>query len=241
MKIVFLLLASVVSPAYLRSSAAPRAVDAVLTDYVKALGGADAVGHIETRVVHAKRHRAGAVTLYWKKPDLVLSVSKELREGYDGKSGWTISNKKKKVKRMARGAQLPLEMDANPLRYVDLKALYSELNPAPAEQLDGDLMDVVVAPNNIAATKFFFDTKTHLLRRIEESGETSAYFKLSVDFLDYQEVDGIKFPFQIIHETTEPGGSREDLIVKTVEQNVDLRDEVFSKPTNGAIVNGGKR
>ena len=241
MKSLIYFLALAILPTTLQSANSPRAVDAVLSDYVKALGGANAVGHIESRVVHAKRRRAGAVTLYWKKPDLVLSVSKESREGYDGKTGWTISNKKKKVKRMARGAQLPLEMDANPLRYVDLKTLYSELDPAPTEEVDGSPMDVVVAPNNIAATKFFFDAKSHLLRRIEESGETSAYFRLSVDFLDYQDVDGIKFPFQIIHATTEPGGAREDLTVKQVEENVDLREEVFSKPTNGAIINGGRR
>ncbi len=240
MKSSFFLLALTVFATSLQSAAAPRTVDEVLAAYVTALGGAEAVGRIQTRVIHGKRHHAGPVTLYWKKPDLVLSIAKEAREGYDGKSGWIFS-KKKKVKRLARGAELPLEMDANPLRYVDLKRLYSEVDPAPAQDLDGEMVDVLIAPNNIAATKFLFDVKSHLLRRIEESGETSAYYKLSVDFLDYQEVDGVKFPFQIVHETTEPGGAHEDLTVKSIEQNADLRDEAFSKPTNSVVVAGAKR
>jgi hypothetical protein len=239
-KTIFLLFNLALFTTSLEADTKPLAVDDVLTAYVTALGGMEAVDRIQTRVVHGKRHHAGPVTLYWKKPDLVLSVAKEEREGYDGRSGWILS-KRKKVKRMARGAQIPLQMDANPLRYGELRKLYSDLDAGPREDLAGERMDVLIAPNSIAATKFFFDAKSHLLRRIEESGETSAYFKLSVDFLDYREVDGVKFPFHIVHETTEPGGSREDLAVKEVEHNVDLRPEAFSKPTSSVVVMGGKR
>jgi len=68
------------------------------------------------------------------------------------------------------------------------------------------------------------------LRRIEETGETSAYFKTSTDFLEYKEVNATKFPFRIVHSTTEPGGAKEDFRVNKVTDNVPLNPAAFSNP-----------
>ena len=228
------------SIALLAQVPAGRPVDSILADYIKAVGGQEAVDRLNSQVTFANEHRGPDLTLYWEKPNHVLSVGKKERIGFDGARCWTLSSKSK-VKKLAHGAELPLEMEANPLRFVYLKDLYSELTDAPSAVIDGEKMDVVVAPNSTGATKLYFNAKTHLLRRVEEKGEISVYFTNTMDYLDYQEVDGVLSPFRILHTTTEPEGHSEDIRVRKITHNVKLQPEIFSKPMPGQVVLGGKR
>ena len=219
---------------------AGRPAEGIWMDYVKAVGGQDAVDRLSSRETTVYVHHGKDMTLYWQKPNNVLSVSKKERIGYDGAHCWSLSSKSK-VKKLTHGAELPMEMEANPLRFVHLKELYSEIDPAPSEELDGEKMDVIVAPNNLASTKLYFDAATHLLRRVEEKGEISVYFTNTIDYLDYKEVDGVRLPYRIVHTTTEPDGHAEDLRVKKITHNVTIQAEAFSKPQPGQVVLGGKR
>lgn len=207
----------------------PESVDDVLAAYTRALGGAAAIDRITTREVHGTAGLAAHVTYYWQKPNRVLRIGKRDRIGFDGSAGW-IARHGRRVQRLKRGAGPRLEIDANPLRYIHLRQLYSELGPGPPETVDERPMHLIVAPNNLGATKFYFDAGTHLLRRIEETGETSAYYTTSTDFLNYKAVDAIEFPFRIVHSTTEPGGTKEDFRVGKVIENEPLNAAAFSNP-----------
>jgi hypothetical protein len=218
----------------------PRAVDDVLNAYIRALGGAGALNKIQTREIEAKLHHKGKVTYYWAKPDKVLRVSHGEKAGFDGSSAWVLSPKKKLTK-LPKADKERLEMNANPLRYAHIKDLYSELNAAPAERIDDQPMDVLVAPNNIGFTKFYFDAGSHLLVRIEELGDTSASYKQVTEYSEYKQVDGVQFPFHIEHSSEEPGGNRQDLRISKLEQNVGLQLEMFAKPQLGNVTLGGKR
>lgn len=222
------------------AGSAPRGVDQVLSAYVEALGGARALDAVTTREVRGSRHHGAPLTYFWQKPEKVLLITKKEKIGYDGNIGWD-SLRKRKAKHFGGGAQIPLEIDANPLRFAHLKDLYSEVDPAPAETLDGTSMDVLVAPNNLGATKFYFNSATHLLERVEETGETSAYYKQVVEFMGYKPVDGLQFPFRIVHTTTEPGGDNEDFRVGKVMPNVSLNPQIFTKPIASYTITGGKR
>jgi hypothetical protein len=215
-------------------------VDEILQAYTRALGGAAAVDKIGTREIDAKLHHGPKVTYYWSKPDKVLRVSHGEKVGYDGSSAWALSSKKKLTK-LPKADQQRLEMNANPLRYAHMKDLYSEVNIAPDERIDGQPMHVLIAPNNIGSTKFYFDPGTHLLMRIEELGDTSAYYKQVTEYSEYKAVDGIQFPFRIEHRSEEPGGNKQDLRISKVEQNVELKAEIFAKPQLANVTLGGKR
>lgn len=223
-----------------RKRQAGRSVDAILSDYIKAVGGLAAVDKLNSREIDIDVHHGKDETLYWQKPNLVLAVGKKERIGFDGTRSWALSSKNK-VKKLPRGAELPLEMEANALRFVHLKDLYEDVNSAPSEDIDGEKMEILVAPNSVAATKLYFDAKTHLLRRVEEKGEISVYFTNTFDYLNYQEGDGVRLPYRIIHSTTEPDSREEDLRVKDITHNVTLKAEMFSKPLPGQVVLGGKR
>jgi hypothetical protein len=235
----FLFLSAALATRLGLSAEAGRAADAVIQDYTEAVGGAAAVDRIETREIHA-HHGRRKLIYYWQKPNKVVLVDGKKKTGYDGGSGWILSSKKR-VSKLSKGEDKPLEMDANPLRYVHLQRLYSDLSAAAPENLDGRAMDVLVAPNERGATKFYFDRYTHLLVHIEETGETSAYYKHVTDFDDYKDQDGIKFPFRISHESNEPGGDLEEVRISEVKQNIPLQPQIFSRPLGGSVVLGGKR
>jgi hypothetical protein len=218
-----------------------NSVESVLVAYVNAVGGQAAVDSITTREVRGGVHHGPKAIYYWQKPNKVLLLSGKSKSSYDGGSGWEYS-KKKKLQHLPLGAHLALEMNANPLRYVYLKSLYpSGLSLAPKETLDGKPMDVLVAPNNLGATKLYFDAQSHLLDKVEESGETSAYFKNTTEFMDYRKVDNVLFPFRILHSTTAPGSPKEDFHVSQVTNNIEIKPEVFAKPQGGGVTFGGKR
>ena len=217
-----------------------RSPDSVVQDYVRALGDFAVLDKIETRELHVARHHGSKLTYFWQKPNKVLLVDGKKKIGYDGGSGWILSSKKR-VSKLPKGSQTELEMDANPLRYVHLKQLYPEAAAAASEVVDDRKMDVLLAPNDLGSTKLYFDASTHLLARVEETGETSAYFRHVTDFSEYKQVDGVMFPFRIVHSSTEPGVREQDLRVSKIMQNVPIKPEIFRKPSSGAVVLGGKR
>ena len=217
-----------------------KLADDVIRAYVNAIGGQAAVDRIETRETQARERHGPKLTYYWQKPDKVLLIEGKRKVGYDGGSGWMLS-KKKHVTKLPKGAQKPLEIDANPIRYAQLKQLYPEVQAAAPEIFDERKMDVLIAPNDLGSTKLYFEQTTHLLARVEETGETSAYFKHATDFADYQEVDGVKLPFRIVHSSTEPGVKPQELRISEVTHNVLLKPDFFNKPAPGAVVLGGKR
>jgi hypothetical protein len=232
------------SPAECAAGAADQnpspSVDQILSAYVRAAGGEAAIDAISTREIHANEHHGPKLTYYWQKPDRLLVIEGTERIGYDGRSGWVLS-KKKRLTRLPKGEQSPLEMDANSLRYTHLKRLYSELDCAPPQEVNGRMMDLIQAPNAIGSTKFYFDRETHLLAQIDEFGDTSAYYTHSTLFSDYKRVGAVVLPFRIVHKTNEPGVSDRDVRVSEVEQNVPLESNLFTKPVSGAVVLGGKR
>lgn len=218
----------------------PKPVDAVLADYIKAVGGMPAIDAINSRRIVASAGLFGKAELYWQKPNKVLLLSNNERIGYDGSAGWRYS-KRKRVSRLSQGQQVPLQIDGDPLRYANMRKLYSEVNAAPPKTVDGTLMDVLVAPNDLGQTTFYFDAHSHLLVRIDEKGDTSAYFTKMVWFEDYKPVDGVLFPHRITHKSTDSGAKGEEFRVKSIEDNVAIDAESFSKPQSTKLVFGGKR
>lgn len=212
----------------------------MLRAYVQALGGEAALLRIDDRQIQVKVHRAGKEVYFWAKPNKVVRIAHGEKVGFDGSTGWMLSRKKKLTK-LPKPEEQDLETNANPVRYAHLRDLYSDVEPAPAERVDGRPMDVLVAPNNIGSTKFYFDAATHLLVRIEEFGVTSAYYRQVIEFSDYKPVDGIQLPFTILHSTTEPGMKDRELKLTSIEQNVGIKPEFFTRPQVGSVTMGGKR
>src|SRR5215469_10587278 len=141
-KAIFFLVLSAVVQKQRRADEDGARIDRILHNYVQALGGQAAVDRIQTREVRAEVHRGPKLTYFWQRPDKVLLITKKEKIAYDGSGGWTLS-KKKHLTRLSKGAQRPLQIDADPIRYVHLKTLYFEIHPASPEERDGVKMDVL--------------------------------------------------------------------------------------------------
>ena len=222
------------------TASAKPTLDSVVRAYIQAVGGQALLDTITAREVHAKQHHGPKLVYYWQKPDSILQIDGKKRTCWAGSSGWILSVKKR-VTRLPKGSQRVLQDDADPLRYTRLQQLYPDAGMAADEQVDGEKMDVVQASNDRGVTKLYFDTGTHLLRRIEETGDTSAYFKHVTEFLDYKPVDGLLFPFKIVHSSNEPGAHSQELRISEVLQNMPLKPGLFVKPSSVAVTLGGKR
>lgn len=214
-----------------------RPVNDILQLYIQALGGNPALDRISSRQVEVK---GGEKAVYfWQAPNKVLRIRGAVREGYDGKSAW-LETKRKRVEKLAHSVQEEMETDANPVRYARLHDLFTDLETAPRQSIDGTLMDVIVAPNHIGSTKLFFDASTHLLCRIEEFGSTSAYYKHVTEFSDYKEFDGIKLPTVIDRETEELGAEKGVTRLTKIKQNIEVSATLFERPNIAPTVLGGK-
>ncbi len=215
-------------------------VNRVIELYVQALGGAGAIDRISSRQLEAKTHGQPKVTYIWQAPNKVLRIRGAVREGFDGSVAW-LETKRKKLQKLPHSVEDEMETDANPIRYAHLRNMYTNLDSAPRESLAGTLMDIVIAPNHIGNTKLFFDSSTHLLRRIEEFGLESAYFKHVTEFSEYKEVDGVKIPTVIERESQEPGAEKGKMRLSKITQNIEINAALFTRPNIASSVLGGKR
>jgi hypothetical protein len=215
-------------------------VDKVIQLYIQALGGQGPLDRISSRQLEIKSHSRQKTVYFWQAPNKVLRIKGPERQGSDGSNAW-LETKRKKVQKLPRADQEEMETDANPIRYAHLRQMFTDLNSAPRESLDGTPMDVIVSPNHIGSTKLFFDTSTHLLRRIEEFGVSSAYFKHVTEFSNYEEFDGIKLPTQIDRQSEEPGAEKGTVRLSKIKQNIEINAALFNRPNIAATVLGGKR
>jgi hypothetical protein len=215
-------------------------VSQVIQLYVQSLGGRAAVDHITSRQLEIGAHRGSKSTLYWLAPNKVLRVHRQEKEAFDGSIGWAQS-KRKRLTRLPHAEEDEMLTDADPIRFVHLGDMYPDLQPGPPETIESTRMDVVVAPNHIGSTKFYFDNSSHMLVRIEEFGVNSAYYKHITVFSEYKELDGVKLPFHIERSSEEPGAEHGELTLSNVKQNVPLNASLFAKPNLAPIMGGGKR
>ena len=218
----------------------PKAtVDSILQMYVQALGGEAAIAAIHTREIHGTMHGSAApmrVTCYWQGPDKAAEIRTSLFEkpvqmGFDGAEMWVINqHAKHSRKKPNREMREELEVTTNPLRYVRMKTLYPTLQLAPSEDLESKAMDVLAAPNDNGVTKFYFDTYSHLLVYIKETGITSTYYPRIIRLREYNKVDGIEFPFRIAFTAAEPDATTQEIRISSLKQNVQIDPARFKRP-----------
>lgn len=226
--------------------------DKVLDMYLQAAGGQQAIDRINSRELHGTIHGGQSVmegllgrnkavpglavrrvTCYWQKPDkAVRTITTRTGTvetiGFDGRNAWRFVPKGKS-RTPDRDEQDDLQSTVNPLRFVFLKALYSGLQVEPPETLDSKRMDVLSADTGERVTKFYFDSKTHLLREIAKIGTgASSSPRRDVGFKDYRKVDGVAYPFRISFAARYT--STVEIKFSKVLQNVSIDPKRFTRP-----------
>jgi photosynthetic reaction center cytochrome c subunit len=211
------------------------AADQLLDKYLAAVGGADALQKITSRVqkgaLTAFSGQHFPVEVYSKAPDKRASVM-HLQGGdsttaFDGNRGWLSVPGRVHV--MSAAENDAARMDADLYLPVHLKTLYAKFSVDTGEKIDGHDTYLIVGRNEgQPPLRLYLDTESGLLLRLVRYAETPlGRNPTQIDYADYRDANGVKVPFRW---TLARPGNRFTIQVERVEQNVPVDDSKFAPP-----------
>src|SRR5712664_4016386 len=186
------------------TKAALPAAEQLIDKYLAAIGGAEALQKITSRVQKGTLTAFGGqhfpAEVYSKAPDKRVSVM-HLADGesvtaFDGKQGWlSIPGR---VHMISAAENAAARMDADLYFPVHLKTLYQKFRVDAGEKIDGhDTCMVVGHSEGQPPLRLFLDKESGLLLRLVRYAETPlGRNPTQIDYADYRDANGVKAPFR---------------------------------------------
>jgi len=225
------------------------AVDQILSKYVQALGGEQAIRKVTSRVITGTQYiptgpggttpMPAMVERYQKAPNVSVTTYRTptyaISQGFDGTTAWTQDQ----AGRVADAVALDIaraKRTADFYEPLSLRQEYARMNVSGIEKVNGhDAFVVVAVPQGDAAERLYFDTQSGLLLRKQTVLPTPVgNSPFQMDFEDYRDTgSGVRFPF-VVHMS--PANPRTELApnatlrVTKVEENKPIEDARFVKP-----------
>jgi photosynthetic reaction center cytochrome c subunit len=210
------------------------AADQILDKYLAAVGGAEALHKIKSRIQKGTVEAGGErypIEIYSEAPEKRLSISHPSFgasvTAFNGLAGWLTTPRG--VHPMNSSERQSARIDAQIFFPVRVRELYQEFKVLPGEKLDGHpTLLVTAAGANTPPLRLYFDQQSGLLLRLIRYAETPlGRNPLEVDYTDYREVDGVKIPYQ--WTLTRTNGSF-TIRINSVQQNVPIEEKLFIMP-----------
>ncbi len=211
----------------------------LLDKYLAAIGGADALQKITSRVQKGTITAFGGqhfpVDVYSKAPDKRLSVMHlqggDSFTGFDGKQGWL--SVPGRVHTMSATENAAARIDADLYLPAHLKTLYEKFRVDIGEKIDGhDTYLVAGRTEGQPPLRLYLDKESGLLLRLVRYAETPlGRNPTQIDYADYRNANGVKAPFRWI--LARPG-NRFTIQVEQLQQNVPVDDSKFAIPPSAA-------
>jgi hypothetical protein len=220
------------------AGAATVTPDQIADKYLAAVGGADAIGKIGSRVMKGAilvGEAESPIELYTKAPNKRISVShmggRESITAFDGTVGWTGSTTTGRPMSEAEAGSAAL--DAEFSLALRLKELFPQLRRGRPEQVNGVDCEVLqgTRPGGIAVRLDFDKQSGLLLRMVRTTANPMGRMPVEIDYADYKEFDGVKIPLR--WTLARPNG-RFTIQIKEVQDNVPVDDARFTKPADPA-------
>jgi photosynthetic reaction center cytochrome c subunit len=209
--------------------------DQMLDKYLAAVGGADAVNKIKTRVEKGKLTAFGTeypIDIYAEAPEKRVSIAHNPRgesvTAFNGEAGWLAmpNNMHRMTSAEAEGARIDAQ-----LRFpVQIRELYKEFHVRPGEDIGGRPTVLVSAKSTGKPDlRLYFDQENGLLLRLTRYTVTPlGRNPLQIDYADYRVTDGVKIPYKWIQ--TRPNASF-TIQIDQVQQNVPVDEKLFVMPS----------
>ena len=225
-----------------QASPSPRpalpSADDIFNKYIVALGGQQAIDKLKSRVAKGTLVQANGNTLqfeiYQVAPDkfyqIVTTPQGAIERGFNGTVGW---EKSARGVREFTGFELAQLKDANNLfRQIRLKEQFTRTRVVGKDKIgDRDVYVMVATTTDNKRERLFFDAETGLLlRRIAYTTTMIVVIPDQVDFEDYREVDGVKFPFTARISVTEPGNPVSTRKFSEIKVNAAVDESKFNMP-----------
>jgi len=215
----------------------------VLDKYIAALGGAQKLATLKsfiatgTSVGYEGLGGGGSFQIFAKAPDqrTTLIVFKDHPERgdthrvYDGEIGWNKTPRNAVPEYQLSGSELDgVRVDALLSFPGQIKTALTQLRTATADIGDRDVEVVQGSgPHGLMVT-LYFDKKTNLLvRMVRYSLSPVGRIPTQVDYADYRDVGGIKFPFSYTFSWLD---GKDACKLSDVKVNVPIDPAVFRKP-----------
>jgi len=211
--------------------------DQILDKWLAAVGGAEALKKIKTRVqmgtIDAMSMRY-PIEVYSEAPDKRVSISHPKGgssvTAFDGQVGWlSIPGG---VHRMTTTERESAAIDAQMYFPAKVREFYKEFEVHPGEQINERATYLVAAQATPGhpAIRMYFDQQTGLLLRLIRYTETAlGKNPAQVDYADYKETDGVKIPYR--WTLVRPNGAF-TIKVDQVQQNVPIDATLFQPPSD---------
>ncbi len=221
------------------TKAALPAAEQLLDKYLAAVGGAEALQKITSRVQKGTLTAFGGqhfpAEIYSKAPDKRFSVMHllggESVTAFDGKQGWL--SVPGRVHMMSATENAAAHIDADLCLPAHLKTLYQEFRVNAGDKIDGHETYMVVGQTEgQLPLHLYLDKETGLLLRLIRYAETPlGRNPTQIDYADYRDANGVKMPFRW---TLARPGNRFTIQIEQVQQNVPVDDAKFVPPPASA-------
>lgn len=225
-----------------QASPSPRlagpSADEILNKYVEAIGGQAAIDKLKTRTAKGTIVQANGNSfqfeLYQAAPDkfcfLVTTPQGPFERGFDGKLAW---EKTARGVREITGGELANFKAGNSLfSLINLKEQYARPPRARRDKLgDRDVFVLDGMTTDGKRMRLYFDASTGLLlRRVTATTSMIGIIPEQVDFEDYRDIDGVKFPFTARASTIEVGNPVSTRTFTEIKVNAPVDETKFKMP-----------
>jgi photosynthetic reaction center cytochrome c subunit len=214
-------------------TAFPKPED-LLDKYLAAVGGADALGKITSRVQKGSVKAFGGLQpfeVYSKAPFMRFATvhlkNMDSTTAYDGKSGWM--SVPGRVRPMNTQESEGIRMEADLALPAHLASMFSKLETKEGEIIDGHATwQVVGSREGKPPVRLFLDQQSGLLLRVVRYTDSPLGLNpLQIDFADYRDSGGVNIPFRW---TQSRPGNHFTAQIESSTVNVPIDDAKFAQP-----------
>ncbi|MDX2034735.1 MAG: hypothetical protein SF339_28940 [Blastocatellia bacterium] len=222
-----------------KPAAAAPTVDEILTRFVKASGGKEAIEKVSSRAAKGSfeieaMNMTGTIEMYAKAPNKNAMVIElpglgKIYGVYDGVKGYS-TDPMSGVRELSGTELAAMKRQSDFYRDLNLKQHFPKIVVKGKEKVGAAETYVLEAtPAEGAPEKWYFDVATGLMVR-QDGEEDSPQGKMTYEAYmeDYRDVDGIKTPFTIRRVTPAFAMS---IKLTEIKQNVTIDDTKFNKPS----------
>jgi photosynthetic reaction center cytochrome c subunit len=219
--------------------------DQILDKYISALGGAQALSGLTSFIATGTQNGGythvqggGRFQIFARAPDqrTVTTTFPESPErgdqtrAFNGEVGWINTPRSVLGEYEVTGTELDgQKLEAELAFPGQIKTVLTNLRTGYDDNINDHPVHVVqgTGPRGLLAT-LYFDKETGLLRRLIRYGKTPVgRISTQVDYYDYRDVNGIKFPFAFTFSWLD---GRDGFQLTEVKTNVPIDQAVFGRP-----------
>jgi len=230
-----------------KGDAQPPAAE-ILDKYVQALGGQAKLDSLKSFIAtgtqegYVQVKGGGVFEIFAKAPDMrTVRVTYPDAPGrgnqsraFNGTAGWITTPRALLGEYAVTGSELDgLHFDAELAFPGQIKQALTNLRVGYPDNIDGHDVEVVQGrgPRNLLVTLYFDKQSGLLVREIRYGRTPIGRVPSQVDYSDYRDVDGIKFPFKYKFSWLD---GRDNYQLTSVKVNVPVDDSRFGKPAMGS-------